>query len=67
MRAGKKAATEQVELSSQQALMSPGNQLLPTGSGEEAVVAMRNQISMQLRENPEQVRQLFTTWLSEDR
>jgi flagellar M-ring protein FliF len=67
MRAGKKAATEQAELSSQQALLSPGTQLLPTGTGDDAVAAMRNQISMQLRENPEQVRQLFTTWLSEDK
>lgn len=65
-RAGKKAA-EEGDLGAQQALMAPSNQLLPAGSGDDAIAAMRNQITLQLRENPEQVRQLFATWLSEER
>jgi hypothetical protein len=37
-----------------------------TGSSTEAMAAMRSQINYQLRENPEQIRQLFSSWLSED-
>jgi hypothetical protein len=43
------------------------NPMLPAGSGDDAIVAMRNQISSHLRDNPEQVRQLFSSWLSEER
>lgn len=65
--AGKKTAAEQADLSSQQALMGGMNPLLPAGSGDDAITAMRNQISAQLRDNPEQVRQLFASWLTEER
>ena len=44
-------------------LGSSSMQMLPATSGSE----VRQLIAAQLRQNPEQVRQLFSTWLSEER
>ncbi|MHC5083145.1 MAG: flagellar basal-body MS-ring/collar protein FliF, partial [Planctomycetota bacterium] len=60
--AGKKAAADTADIAGQQALAA--------GINQQALVAadpnsLRDQIAMQIRENPEQVRQLFSTWLSE--
>jgi flagellar M-ring protein FliF len=66
--AGKKAAAEHAANANPSGLGLAGSSaagLLPAGNTDEAVTLMRNQISMQLRENPEQVRQLFTMWLAE--
>ncbi|MBE0534094.1 MAG: flagellar M-ring protein FliF [Phycisphaerae bacterium] len=42
--------------------------LLPAGQGEmNTQVTMRNQITTALQKNPEQVKQLFASWLSEDK
>jgi flagellar biosynthesis/type III secretory pathway M-ring protein FliF/YscJ len=66
-RAGRKAAAEHAAAPGAHALMSGAAGLLPEGTGGEALATMRRQISAQLHENPDQVRQLFSTWLSEDR
>lgn len=66
--AGKKAAAERAATMSPNGLGLAGSSaagLLPAGNTDEAVTMMREQISLQLRENPEQVRQLFTMWLAE--
>ena len=34
--------------------------------GEEGAAAMRKLIAAQIRQNPEQVRMLFSSWLAED-
>jgi flagellar M-ring protein FliF len=65
--AGKKATAEHAEISAGQILMASGGPMLPAGSGEEAMTAIRQQITQQLRDNPEQVRHLFASWLSEDK
>jgi len=67
-RAGKQAAPDSKTSGSDQPqalALSGGNGML-TGGGNDALAAMRNQINWQLRENPEQTRQLFSSWLSED-
>jgi hypothetical protein len=67
-RAGKQAAASSSQASAANAphaLSLSGNPML-TGSSNEAMAMMRNQINYQLRENPEQIRQLFSSWLSED-
>jgi hypothetical protein len=67
-RAGKQAAVSNSQASasnSPHALSLSGKPML-TGSANDAMAAMRNQINSQLRENPEQIRQLFSSWLSED-
>lgn len=66
-RAGRKVAAEGAVVAGAKALGAGGAGMLPAGSGEETVLAIRRQISSQLHENPEQVRQLFATWLTEDR
>jgi len=66
--AGKKAAAERAAAANAGGLGLGGSSaaaLLPSGNTDEAVTVMREQISLQLRENPEQVRQLFTMWLAE--
>jgi flagellar M-ring protein FliF len=66
-RAGRKVAAEGAVVAGAKAL-GPGNAgMLPAGGGEETLLAIRRQISSQLHENPEQVRQLFASWLTEDR
>ena len=64
--AGKKAS-QQAAINAGPSLMSSGNPMLPAGSGEDAMSAIRQHITLQLRDNPDQVRQLFTSWLSEER
>ena len=66
-RAGRKVAAESAVAAGAKALAAGTVGMLPAGSGEETILAIRRQISSQLHENPEQVRQLFATWLSEDR
>lgn len=66
-RAGRKAAVETAAAGGAPALGIGAVGLLPAGTGDETLAAIRRQISSQLHENPEQVRQLFATWLSEDR
>ncbi len=64
-RAGAKAASENAaanQLAGAGALAP-----LPSASDEEILKTIRQQINTQLRENPEQVRQLFASWLTEDR
>jgi flagellar M-ring protein FliF len=41
--------------------------MLPAGAEGQTIEAIRQHISRQLHENPEQVRQLFASWLTEDR
>ncbi|MEN6308700.1 MAG: flagellar basal-body MS-ring/collar protein FliF [Anaerohalosphaeraceae bacterium] len=62
--AGKKAAAAQ---QSANALGAGNPALLTVGTGVEAANAIRQHISSQMRQNPEQVRQLFANWLAEDR
>jgi flagellar M-ring protein FliF len=66
-RAGRKVAAEAAVTAGGHALGAGSMGLLPEGTGDEALAAIRRQISSQLHENPEQVRQLFATWLSEER
>ena len=66
-RAGRKVAAEGAVVAGAKALGAGAAGMLPAGSGEETVLAIRRQISSQLHENPEQVRQLFASWLTEDR
>jgi flagellar M-ring protein FliF len=63
--AGRKAAAEKAAAISAHGLAAGSAGLLPAGNSEEAVNLMREQINLQLRENPEQVRQLFSMWLAE--
>ncbi|MHC4770519.1 MAG: flagellar basal-body MS-ring/collar protein FliF [Planctomycetota bacterium] len=67
-RAGKQAAVSnsQTSDSNQTQALSLSSSPMLTGGGNEAITAIRNQINWQLRENPEQTRQLFSSWLSED-
>ena len=67
-RAGKQAAVSnsQTSDSNQTQALSVSSSPMLTGGGNEAITAIRNQINWQLRENPEQTRQLFSSWLSED-
>lgn len=65
-RAGRKAAIEGATLTAK-GLAAGASGLLPAGGGNETVEVIRQQITTQLRENPEHVRQLFATWLAEDR
>lgn len=65
--AGKKASADKAAALNAHALTSPTAALLPAGNSEETVNLIREQISLQLRENPEQVRQLFSMWLAEGR
>lgn len=66
-RAGRKAAAAAAVSSPALETMGAGGmQMLPSG-GEEATTAMRKMIAGQLRQNPEQVRMLFSSWLAEDR
>ncbi len=67
-RAGRKAADASAAAGGAKQLGAGLSAMLPPGSSEdEAVAAMRHQIAAQLRENPDQVRQLFATWLAEER
>ncbi|MHC5061168.1 MAG: flagellar basal-body MS-ring/collar protein FliF [Planctomycetota bacterium] len=43
---------------------SMGMGMLPAGTGEESSAALRRHITGALRDNPEQVKQLFASWLS---
>jgi flagellar M-ring protein FliF len=66
--AGKKAAAERAAAGGPNGLGLAGSSaagLLPAGNSDETVNLLRQQINLQLRENPEQVRQLFTMWLAE--
>ena len=68
-RAGKKTTDTNSQANasdSTQALALSGGSPMLTGGNNEAITAIRNQINWQLRENPEQTRQLFSSWLSED-
>jgi flagellar biosynthesis/type III secretory pathway M-ring protein FliF/YscJ len=62
--AGKKVAEDSTPSNSQSLPMST-HQMLPAGYSNDSMAAFREQISHRLRENPEQVRQLFSSWLSE--
>lgn len=64
----KKAAAETTaSTENQQSLPMMPHAMLPAGQGNEAITAIRQQIGHRLRENPEQVRQLFSSWLSEEK
>ena len=68
-RAGKQTAASSPQANasdSTQALPLSGGSPMLTSGNNEAITAIRNQINWQLRENPEQTRQLFSSWLSED-
>lgn len=65
--AGKKAAAAQAQAVGATALPSGAAGLLGAGAGNEAAHAIRQHIAGQLRQNPEQVRQLFANWLTEER
>jgi len=64
--AGKKSRlAQQTEAAAQ---IGPASlQMLSAASGSDAAAAVRGHITAQLRQNPEQVRQLFSAWLSEER
>jgi len=64
--AGKKAAAASAQQSTN-ALGAGAAGLLTAGSGADAANAIRQHIAAQLRQNPEQVRQLFANWVAEDR
>lgn len=64
--AGKKAAAAAAQQSAN-ALGAGNPALLAAGSGADAASAIRQHIAAQMRQNPEQVRQLFANWLAEDR
>lgn len=64
--AGRKAAAAQAAASAN-ALGSGAAGLLGAGTGTETANAIRQHIAGQLRQNPEQVRQLFASWLTEER
>jgi flagellar M-ring protein FliF len=61
------------KLGAETAVLAPaaegeGWSLLPAGQGEmNAQKAIRQQITMALQKNPEQIKQLFASWLTEDR
>lgn len=64
--AGKKAAADQdAVMAVSQGLPMSAGQMLPMPTGGDPMLAMREHISLQLRQNPEQVKQLFAAWLSE--
>jgi flagellar biosynthesis/type III secretory pathway M-ring protein FliF/YscJ len=63
--AGRKAAAATAQQSATTAL-GPGNAPL-LGAGSTDTTAIRQHIAIQLRQNPEHVRQIFTSWLSEER
>jgi flagellar M-ring protein FliF len=63
--AGKKTAAAQAAASN--ALGAVPAALLGAGIGADAAGAIRQHIAGQLRQNPEQVRQLFASWLTEER
>lgn len=63
--AGKKAAAAAQQ--SANTLAAGTAPLLTAGNGADAANAIRQHIAAQLRQNPEQVRQLFANWLAEDR
>jgi flagellar M-ring protein FliF len=68
-RAGKKATdtnSQAIASDSMQALAVSGSNPMLTNGSNETIMAIRNQINRQLHENPEQTRQLFSSWLSED-
>lgn len=66
-RAGRKASEDKASAAGGLALGAGTAGLLPEATGAEALALIRRQISSQLHENPEQVRQLFAAWLSEER
>lgn len=66
-RAGHKAAMEKGGATDARALGAGVAGMLPEGSSEEVLTAIRRQIASQLHENPERVRQLFAAWLTEER
>ncbi|MCE5187430.1 MAG: flagellar M-ring protein FliF [Planctomycetaceae bacterium] len=63
--AGKKAAADKAAAVGAHALGAGAAALLPAGNSEESVNLIRDQITLQLRDNPEQVKQLFSMWLAE--
>jgi len=69
-RAGRKASDASAAVAAAGGAKAMGAGLagmLPAGSEEETLAAIRQQIAAQLHSNPEQVRQLFATWLAEER
>jgi flagellar M-ring protein FliF len=63
--AGRKVAAATAQQSAANALGAGNAPLLGTGSTDTS--AIRQHIAIQLRQNPEHVRQIFTSWLSEER
>ncbi len=64
--ASKKAAAAS-QPNAANALGVGGTAMLGAGAGADTVNAIRQHIAGQLRQNPEQVRQLFASWLAEER
>ena len=65
-RAGRKASVHSAA-AAEKALAPGAAGMLPAGSQQDTVQAIREHISAQMRDNPEHVRQLFASWLAEDR
>jgi len=65
--ANKKAAAAASSAAGANSLGTAGTALLGTGTGNDAANAIRQHIAGQLRQNPELVRQLFASWLTEER
>jgi membrane protein YqaA with SNARE-associated domain len=65
--AGKKAAAAVSPAAASNSLGATATALLGAGTGADAANAIRQHIAGQLRQNPEQVRQLFASWLAEER
>jgi flagellar M-ring protein FliF len=62
--ASRKATAAAVQQTATHALAAGGAPMLAAGTDNNAI---RQQIALQLRQNPEQVRQVFSSWLSEER
>jgi len=63
--AGRKAAAAIQQTAANS--LGTGNAPLLGAGGADTTTAIRQHITLQLRQNPEQVRQIFTSWLSEER
>jgi flagellar M-ring protein FliF len=63
--ASRKVTVAAIQQTAANSLTAGGAPLLGAGSSD--TNAIRQQIALQLRQNPEQVRQIFSSWLAEER
>jgi len=63
--AKKKAGTSAIETTAAGQAGPLALGILPAGTGQQTSVALRQHVATELRQNPEQVKQLFASWLAE--